>query len=139
MTAYYQRKKLNLGRDYIAAHYTEPFCLATIAKSAHLSPYHFLRAFKKTYGQTPNEFLIQLRLTDAKHKLITESMSISDVCNHIGYASLGSFSALFLRQVGISPSHYRRKLWSMSTVPFHFPKQVIPACYAVRFLGKPGN
>ena len=139
MAGYFQRKKLTAGRDYIADNFVQPFCLTTAAKNAHMSPYHFLRVFKKNFGQTPNGFLIDLRMQNAKRMLITENMSISEVCEQVGYASLGSFSSLFMREVGMAPSDYRRKLWAMSAQPFHFPRQAIPACYAFHFLGKSDN
>ncbi|MBE0385429.1 hypothetical protein PLUTE_a5226 [Pseudoalteromonas luteoviolacea DSM 6061] len=101
-----------------------------------MSPYHFLRVFKETYGETPNEFLIRLRIQEAKKILITENYSVSEVCEKVGYVSLGSFSSLFLKQTGLAPTLYRRKLWSLSSEAYCFPVQAIPACYAYHFLGK---
>ncbi len=134
-----QFKKLSLGRDFIADNYSAPFSLSNVAKSSHMSPYHFLRAFKKVYGETPNAFLIRLRIEKAKNILITENLSISEVCEQVGYISLGSFSTRFLEQVGMPPSLYRRKLWALSAEPFRYPSQAIPACYAYHFLGKSTN
>jgi AraC-like DNA-binding protein len=65
-----------------------------------MSPYHFLRVFNDTYGETPKEFLIRLRVEQAKKMLITEKFSVSEVCERVGYASLGCFSSLFLKQTG---------------------------------------
>ena len=130
---------MNAGRDYIADNYLAPFSLASVAKYSNMSPYHFLRVFKKVYGETPNEFLIRLRIEKAKKMLITENLSVSEVCERVGYISLGSFSSLFFKQVGMAPTLYRRKLWALSTEAFHFPSQAIPACYAYHFLGKSVN
>ncbi len=101
-----------------------------------MSPFHFLRVFKDMYGETPNEFLVRLRIEQAKKMLITENLSVSEVCEQVGYASLGSFSSLFAKQVGMAPTSYRRKLWALSSEAYRFPAQAIPACYAYRFLGK---
>lgn len=131
--------RLNASRDYIADHYRAPLSLAEIAKCSSMSPYHFLREFKQTYGETPNEFLIRLRVEQAKKMLITENFSVSDICEKVGYSSLGSFSSLFLKQVGMAPTLYRRKLWALSAEPFRFPLQVIPACYAYHFFAKLRN
>jgi AraC-like DNA-binding protein len=139
MATNYKLKRLNASRDFIADNYQVPLSLANIAKYSHMSPYHFLRVFKDTYGETPNEFLIRLRVAQAKKMLITENLSVSEVCEKVGYTSLGSFSSLFLKQVGMAPTLYRRKLWALSTEAYRFPSQVIPACYAYHFLGKLAN
>lgn len=139
MATNYKFKRLNAGRDYIANNYQEQLSLSSIAKCSNMSPYHFLRVFKDIYGETPNEFLIRLRIEQAKNMLITESFSVSEICEKVGYMSLGSFSSLFLKQVGVAPTFYRRKLWAMSTEAYRFPSQAIPACYAYNFLGKMAN
>ncbi|WP_440055725.1 helix-turn-helix domain-containing protein [Pseudoalteromonas sp. T1lg65] len=136
MATNYKVKRLNASRDYIKDNFQTALSLADIAKSSYMSPYHFLRVFKQVYGETPNEFLIRLRVEQAKKMLITENYSISEVCEKVGYTSLGSFSSLFLKQVGMAPTLYRRKLWALSTEAYRFPSQIIPACYAYHFLGK---
>lgn len=139
MAIHNKSNRLNAGWDYIADNYQTPLRLADIAKSSHMSPYHFLRVFKATYGETPNELLMRLRVEQAKKMLITENYSVSEICEKVGYTSLGSFSALFLKQVGIAPTLYRRKLWALSHEAYRLPLQAIPACYARYFLGKVRN
>ncbi|WP_339892005.1 AraC family transcriptional regulator [Neptuniibacter pectenicola] len=136
MATNYKFKRLNAGRDYITDNYQAPLSLSDMAKYSCMSSYHFLRVFKDTYGETPNEFLIRLRVEQAKKMLITENFSVSEVCEKVGYASLGSFSSLFLKRTGMAPTLYRRKLWALSTEAYRFPSQVIPACYAHHFIGK---
>jgi len=139
MATNYRFKRLNAGRDYIADNYQKPLILSDIAKYSNMSPYHFLRVFKDAYGETPNEFLIRLRVEQAKKMLITGNFSVSEICEKVGYSSLGSFSSLFLKQVGVAPTLYRRKLWALSTEAYRFPSQAIPACFAYNFLGKLAN
>ena len=139
MATNYRFERLRAGRDYIADNYLDPFNLSDVAQCSNMSPYHFLRAFKKTYGETPNEFLIRIRIEKAKRMLITENFSVSEVCERVGYTSLGSFSSLFFKQVGMAPTLYRRRLWALSAEAFRFPSQAIPACYAYHFLGKSAN
>jgi len=136
MATNYKYKRLNAVRDYIADNYQAPLSLSDMANNSYMSPYHFLRVFKDTYGETPNQFLIRLRVEQAKKMLITENYSISEICEKVGYASLGSFSSLFLKQTGMAPTLYRRNLWALSTEAYRFPVQVIPACYGYHFLGK---
>jgi AraC-like DNA-binding protein len=136
MATNYKFKRLNAGRDYIADNYQAQLSLSDMAKSSYMSPYHFLRVFKDTYGETPNEFLIRHRVEQAKKMLITENFSVSEICEKVGYASLGSFSSLFLKKTGMAPTLYRRNLWALSSEAYSFPSQAIPACYAYHFLGK---
>lgn len=134
-----QFKKVCAGRDYIAGNYLNTFDLSRVASRANLSPFHFCRVFKNTFGETPNAFLIRLRIETAKRILVTENASIMEVCESVGYSSLGSFSSKFSEQVGMSPSFYRRKLWKLSSETFRYPRQAIPSCYANYFLGFPGK
>jgi AraC-like DNA-binding protein len=137
MKSNHQFKRLCIARDYIADHYLDSFNLNKAAEHSNMSRYHFLRTFKESFGETPNAFLVKIRIEKAKAMLITENASISEVCERVGYISLGSFSSLFLRQVGMPPSSYRRKLWALSSEAFRYPRQAIPSCYAYHFIGKP--
>jgi len=136
MTTSSRLKRLSSGRDYIADNYLETFNLIDAAHNSFMSPFHFSRVFKENYGETPNEYLIRLRIEKAKQMLITENYSVSEICERVGYTSLGSFSSLFLKHVGMPPTSYRRTLWKLSSEPFRYPSQVIPACYAYHFLNK---
>lgn len=136
MATNYKFKRLNASRDYIADNYQASLSLRDMAKYSCMSPYHFLRVFKQVYGETPNEFVMRLRIEQAKNMLITENLSVSEFCEKVGYVSFGSFSSLFLKQVGMAPTIYRRRLWALSTDAYRFPSQAIPACYAYHFLRK---
>jgi AraC family transcriptional regulator len=89
-------------------HYTEPLSLADIASSALLSRFHFSRVFKDATGVTPGRFLSAVRVFQAKHMLLTTSMTITEITFAVGYNSLGSFISNFTSSVGHSPSQFRR-------------------------------
>jgi AraC-like DNA-binding protein len=131
----FQYRKVCNGRDYIADRYTASFCLTEVANYSCMSRYHFSRTFLKTFGESPNDFLVRLRIEKAKQMLITENYSISEICERIGYVSIGSFSNRFKEKVGISPTQYRRRLWNLSSEPLSFPMQSIPMCYAHHLFG----
>jgi AraC-like DNA-binding protein len=105
--------------------------LREVAKEAALSPYHFIRIFKATFGQTPHQVRIAARLDRAKHLLGVGEKSVTEVCFQVGFSSLGSFSHLFTRRVGSSPLAFRRRVRSLSKVPGTLPEPFIPGCFSL--------
>jgi AraC family transcriptional regulator len=102
-------RRLHIARDYIHASLSEAITLHDIAQAAALSPHHFLRAFKKVFGQTPHAYLTQLRLQKAKQLLRQTQQPVTDICFAVGFHSLGSFSTLFQRHTGCSPRAFRQQ------------------------------
>lgn len=101
-------RRLYLARDYMHASLDSAISLEDIAAHALLSPYHFLRAFKRLFGQTPHAYLTQKRLERACFLLSRTTLPITEICFSVGFESLGSFSALFHRQIGLTPRAYRQ-------------------------------
>lgn len=118
--------RLCRSRDALAASYRERITLEQAAQYAHLSPYHFHRLFARAFGQTPHEFLTQLRINEAKRLLAQDHHSVTEICFDLGYSSLGTFSSRFHSLAGRSPTEYRREaqrvygsaaLWRLQFVP----------------------
>jgi AraC-like DNA-binding protein len=103
-------RRLHVARDFMAAAYREPLSLDDIGCVACLSPNHLLRTFKALFGMTPHQYLTERRLDAARGLLERTDLSVTEVCLNIGFSSLGSFSRLFSRRVGISPDAYRRRV-----------------------------
>ncbi len=99
---------LRRARDLIDLRYAEPLDLAALAREAGYSKFHFHRAFAAAYGETPHAYLTRRRLERAKTLLRVANLSVTEICFLVGFESLGSFSALFRRVVGQTPSEYRR-------------------------------
>ena len=95
------------------------------ARGASISPYHFIRRFAAAFGETPHQFRTRERLTAAQ-RLLARGHSVTEVCLEIGFASLGSFSSLFTRQIGISPAAYQRSLRRSVYIPDWTPHP--PSC-----------
>ncbi|HEY4368763.1 MAG TPA: helix-turn-helix transcriptional regulator [Steroidobacteraceae bacterium] len=102
--------------------------LEQLAREAQLSPGQFIRKFKAVFGQTPHQVRIAARLDLAKRLLITGSMSVTDVCAATGFSSLGTFSYVFARRVGLSPSAFRRDARTLVQVPATLPPKLYPGC-----------
>ncbi len=76
---------------------------------AWFAPHHFLRLFKQTFGETPHRYLTRRRLERAQHLLAKTDLSVNDICTESGFQSVGSFSWLFRRHLGMSPNTFRRQ------------------------------
>jgi AraC-like DNA-binding protein len=118
---------LHRVRDVIDTEYSQPLDLNELARTAHLSRYHFLRAFRNAFHTTPHEYLTRKRIEHAKELLADSDLLVTEICFEVGFESLGSFSALFHRIVGWSPSIYRARAWEMRKNPLKF----IPHCYVI--------
>jgi AraC-like DNA-binding protein len=102
-------RRLHLARDYIDASCAGPLALADLARTAGLSPNHLLRTFRQLFHQTPYQYITARRLELARRLLAETERPISEICLAVGFESLGSFSWLVRRKVGVAPSEYRRQ------------------------------
>jgi AraC-like DNA-binding protein len=105
------------ARDLVDARYAEPLDVAALAQRAHTSPAHFARRFKKTFGETPHQYLLTRRIERAKHLLRETDRSVTEISLDVGFHSLGTFSSKFKEFVGGTPTEYRRKARGLSPVP----------------------
>ena len=96
-------------RLYIQEHIQEELRIDDLAKQSLMSTYHFIRVFKKHTGMSPHEYIINYRLRIAKSLLIQTNMSINDICYEAGFSSESVFCASFKKNVGVSPSTYRKE------------------------------
>jgi AraC family transcriptional regulator len=101
-------RRLQRARNVIEGSLGEPLELHLVAREAALSPYHFHRAFTRLFGETPCAYVTRRRIELAADLLRSTGMPVTEVCLACGYQSLGSFSSLFRKQVGISPTEFRR-------------------------------
>lgn len=67
------------------------------------------RIIKEQYGYTPSEYIIDLRIRDAKVKLIETDEDIIDIAYSVGFNSISSFYRLFRKHTGRSPARYRKE------------------------------
>jgi AraC-like DNA-binding protein len=130
-------RRLCRARDYIHAMHAEPLTLDAIAGEARLSPFHFQRTFAKTFGESPHGYLTRVRLERAKALLMKENLPVTEVCFEVGFQSLGSFSSLFARQVGQTPSVYRREMSRIWRIPMLYTRLIVPACFLFARSEKP--
>ncbi len=97
------------ARDAMDRSFTEPLDVPTLARIARVSPAHFSRTFRATFGETPHRYLQRRRVERAMFMLRESRASVTDVCVAVGFTSLGSFSRTFREIVGTSPTLYRAR------------------------------
>jgi AraC-like DNA-binding protein len=100
---------LRRARDLIDREYERPLDVPALARAAFMSPSHFSRQFRATYGETPYSYLMTRRIERAKALLRRGDVSVTEACMAVGCTSLGSFSARFTELVGEPPSAYRAR------------------------------
>ena len=127
MTQSSSQDGLQRAREMIDSQYTERLDLDELARTANYSRYHFLRAFRRAFHATPHEYLTRKRVERAKELLADSELTITEICFEVGFESLGSFSTLFHKIVGWSPSIYRARAWEMRKNPLKY----IPNCYVI--------
>lgn len=94
-------------KNYIDANFNEKLNLDLFSKIRFVSKFHLLRMYKRYYGITPHQYLIDKRIEKAKEN-IKNGCSVSDACYNVGFESLSSFSKLFKRKTGLSPREYQK-------------------------------
>ena len=98
-------------RKYIDCHFQNDLHLDQLSDVQFTSKFHLLRLFKRYYGLTPRQYLINKRIEQSKKYLI-KGHSVTETCFAVGFRSLGSFSALFKNKTGKSPIQFRKEQFS---------------------------
>ncbi|HET7039170.1 MAG TPA: AraC family transcriptional regulator [Gemmatimonadales bacterium] len=81
--------------------------LTGLAARAGLSPFHFLRTFRRVTGVTPHQFILRARLRDAATRLATRPGRVSDIAYDAGFGDLSTFNRAFRAEFGMSPVAFR--------------------------------
>lgn len=114
-TANHARENLNGGlsgyklrrvREFIEANLEEDLSLAQLAEVAGLSQFHFARAFRKSVGATPQQYLMQRRIERAKQLLANDNLPLVEISLRTGFKNQSHFTTLFRKFTKLTP-----KLW----------------------------
>lgn len=96
------------AKEYIKSCYYMPITLEEVAAVIKYNPSYFSTVFKKHTGQNFSEYLIEVRIEEAKHLLRTSQLNIIEISEKIGYSDSKYFRKLFKKLTGIKPSDYRK-------------------------------
>jgi AraC-like DNA-binding protein len=121
------------ARDLVDSRYAEPLDLEALARAAHVSPRHFSRSFRRTFGETPYQYLLTRRIERARHLLRTTDLRVAEVCLMVGFTSVGSFTTTFRRQTGVSPTTFRQAYGGPSAA------DRIPLCFVMAWARRPAD
>lgn len=100
---------LRMGRliSELENRYAEPWTLDTMAEFSHLSRTHLLRMFRSATGQSPIQFLINLRIEAAKRLLRQTDIDMTRIAQESGFCDSNYFARKFRQGTGRSPTEYR--------------------------------
>lgn len=125
-------RRIVQAKLFIDNNYAEGIDADEIADEACYSKFHFIRTFKSIYGKTPHQYLTAVRVEKAK-AMLEDDVSVTEACFAVGFDSVGSFTGLFKRRVGVTPSEYQRKKLERKTEIQREPLKFIPGCFAAQF------
>lgn len=103
----WQRKRVG---QYIEEHVAEDISLTQLAELARLSPYHFARAFKQSFGMPPHRYHTERRMECAKALLAKHESSVTEIALKLGFSETSAFSSAFRKTTGSTPTSFRRNL-----------------------------
>lgn len=99
---------LSPALNYISTNYNNEITLQKLSQLCHLSVTYFRSIFKTIMGQTPFEYLIQVRTRMASTLLKSTDLPICDISFKVGYQSISSFNRKFKEYYKMSPSDFRK-------------------------------
>ena len=100
--------------SFIDQQYGQDLSLETIAENNYISKYYLSREFRKYTGQTPMQYLKNVRLLHAKYMLLNTDLSIQDIAEKVGFAYSNYFQIVFKAEVGMTPNQYRKQQRGMT-------------------------
>ena len=106
----FEDERLHRMITFIKEHYSEDISLSDIASSGNVSERECLRAFSRTLGTSPVQYLISSRLAESRKLLQMTDLSIGEVAYRTGFSTPAHFSRSFREDSGYSPTQWRRKL-----------------------------
>ncbi len=94
--------------EYLHDNYNQDFSNEELLNIANLSPYYFIRLFKKETGKTPQQYLVELKIDKAKELLSSSNYSVTEICFLCGFSEHSHFSKVFKKITGSTPLNYRK-------------------------------
>ncbi|MBW4084606.1 AraC family transcriptional regulator [Paenibacillus sp. S150] len=94
--------------DYLHSCYMTAVDIESMAVIALQSRYHFIRSFKHLTKLTPYQYVLRLRIGEARERLRLSKETVTEISFALGFSSVTQFYRAFLRQTGMTPTDYRK-------------------------------
>ncbi|WP_160396932.1 AraC family transcriptional regulator [Paenibacillus sp. MMS18-CY102] len=93
--------------EYVHSHYTDQLDIDSMAAIALQSRFHFIRSFKNATGFTPYQYVLYLRMEQAKQLLAKTAYTVTEISFRLGFSSASQFYRAFEKSVGTTPEQFR--------------------------------
>src|SRR5258708_30747689 len=120
-----RNRRMLRARDTMDRAFAQPLDVPALARVAHVSPAHFSRQFRATFGETPHRYLQRRRVERGMELLRETGRPVTEICFDVGFSSLGTFSRTFRALLAEPPSAYRARFLADGAA------LRVPACWAM--------
>ncbi len=97
-------------KDYILENYRGNISLEEICDAVFLSPNYASKIFKDDEGMTIMDYVVKVKLEEAKRLLRIPGISVEDIAEKLGYSDPSYFTKVFRRKIGVTPTQYRKQI-----------------------------
>lgn len=101
-------RPIRIAKQYIQQHYSEPITLEDVCAATGFSVSYFSTMFKKETGEGFAKYLTRVRIDQAKALLQETNLSVSEVCDRVGYSDIKHFTSIFKKITSLNPGQYRK-------------------------------
>ena len=106
-----EARPIRLAKQYINENYNRAISLESVSNHIGFNPAYFSSMFKKSTGQNFMDYVIEIRILNARNLLVQTNQDVADIAAKVGYTDLKYFSRIFKKLTNLTPSEYR-KLYS---------------------------
>jgi len=105
------KEKIAHAKDYVDTNFGDAdLTIATLANGASISEVYFRRLFQAAYGCSPSQYILSVRLKNAKQYLKYPFLTVEDCAIKSGFSSAQYFCRVFKKELGVSPTKYRKTM-----------------------------
>lgn len=105
-------QKLYPALEYIECHHDSEISLEQLCETVHLTPEYFCRLFKRSVGVSPIDYINRVRIFKAEKLLLSNHANVTEIALSLGFSSSSYFNRTFRRLTGMTPTEYRRIIYS---------------------------